>query len=535
MIGRLRRTAPPPAVVPGAERARPLGALLTRGDSLPLVVVAFFVLLLGVKSPIVDPDLGWHLKAGEHVWRNTWPPTRDEFSYTIQGQPWIAYSWLAEVVFWLLAHGIGFHALVIFCAALVAAAFVVVYLTCRDAGVLPPAALAATLLGVIATVPSMTQRPGMASFGLAALFWRAIMRHRRQEAVRLWILVPLMILWANVHVFFVFGLAWLWAAVLWDLAETIARRPSAAVRDRRRLVFTAIACSAAVLVTPYGLSLVVHVVQITTQPSALTAVVEFMSPNFHSSSGVLLLPLLLALIATLAWAAERPDPFALILVLVHAALALYMQRNAPFLAIVAAPMLARAATRIFPAGRDQLSPALTRVLGVFVLAMVVLAARTVPRRAEFEPNVDANVFPVGAVEFLKAQPPLGRMMNTYNWGGFLIYTLYPRYRVSIDSRGGAYGQAFILDYLRAQFGGEGWQTYVNRLAPDFVLCERGGPLAVLLTGSPRWSQVYVDKVAAIFVRPDHPLSARLNRSHPRRGAAATPLAPAGRAEHETRR
>ena len=203
----------------------------------------------------------------------------------------------------------------------------------------------------------------------------------------------------------------------------------------------------------------------------------------------------------------------------------HMRRNVPFLAIVAAPMLALAATRAFAPGRAQPSPGLIRVQALLVLAIAVLTIRAIPTHAEFERNVRTDYFPVEAVRFLKAQPSLGRMLNTFNWGGFWIYTLYPRYQVSIDGRGGAYGEQFLREYLSVQSGGKGWQAYVDRLAPDFVLCERDGSLAALLAENPRWTQVYADKVAAIFVRSDHPERARLD--HRRRGrASSTPNDPA---------
>jgi len=508
-----------------ATRARPRGQLLTR-DGLFLVAIALLVLQLGIRSPIGDPDLGWHLKGGEYVWRHAWPPTTDEFSYTIHGQPWIAYSWLAELVFWLLADRVGFHALILFCAALVAAAFVVVYLTCRGAGASPHAAFVATVLGAIATAPAMTQRPGLASFLFGALFWRATVRWRERVPVRLWVLVPLTVLWANVHVFFVFGLAWLWAAVLWELAERFTRRQFTPRPGLPALVLTALLCSAAVLVNPYGIRLVTHVLEMGTQPSALPTIIEYMSPDFHGPD-VLLIPLLLALIGVLAWTVARPDAFHLVLVLTHTAAALYMRRNVPFLAIVAAPMLALAATRAFAPGRVQPSPGLIRAQTLLVLAIAALTIRAIPTHAEFERNVRTDYFPVEAVRFLKAQPSLGRMLNTFNWGGFLIYTLYPRYQVSIDGRGGAYGEQFLREYLSAQSGGKGWQAYVDRLAPDFVLCERDGSLAALLAENPRWTQVYADKVAAIFVRSDHPDRARLD--HRRQERDSTPNDPAASA------
>jgi len=487
---------------------------LVTSDRVFLLAVACLAVHLGTKSPIADPDLGWHLKGGEHVWRHWWPPTADEFAYTIEGQPWIAYSWLAELVFWMAASRVGFHALIVLCAALVAAAFVVVYRTCREAGATAAAAYGATTLGVIATASYVSQRPGMASFLLAAIFWRAVLRHRRGEPVRLWLLPVLLIVWANVHVLFFVGIAWLWAAALWGAAEATLGRTPARAGSWHALALTAAAATVAPMVNPYGLTLLQHVHDLTSQPATLGVITEFASPDFHGA-GILVLPLLLALLGALGWATERPDPFVLAVVTLQAGLALYMQRNVPFLAIVAAPMLARAAT--VAAGTQPTVPARLGRTHVAAHAMcaaafVALAASALPTRSGFDANVRPEAFPVDAVRFLRTQPPLGRMMNGYNWGGYLIYTLHPRYHVSIDSRSGAYGEAYTLDYLNAHFARDGWQTYLARLAPDFVLWERGGALATALAASPDWARVYADDVAVIFVRADHPLRAMLEHA-----------------------
>src|SRR5579863_3545946 len=45
----------------------------------------------------VDPDLWWHIKAGQDILRTHHFPTTDPYSWTVAGQPWMAYEWLGEL------------------------------------------------------------------------------------------------------------------------------------------------------------------------------------------------------------------------------------------------------------------------------------------------------------------------------------------------------------------------------------------------------------------------------------------------------
>ena len=59
-------------------------------------LVAFWALLIGPLSnrPLVDADIGWHIRSGEQILATRSVPRVDSFSSTMQGQPWIAWEWL---------------------------------------------------------------------------------------------------------------------------------------------------------------------------------------------------------------------------------------------------------------------------------------------------------------------------------------------------------------------------------------------------------------------------------------------------------
>src|SRR5260370_9758648 len=50
----------------------------------------------------VDTDLWWHIKAGEGILATHHWPTSDPYSFTVSGQPWLAYEWLGGVFFALV-------------------------------------------------------------------------------------------------------------------------------------------------------------------------------------------------------------------------------------------------------------------------------------------------------------------------------------------------------------------------------------------------------------------------------------------------
>jgi hypothetical protein len=479
-------------------------------DRVFTIAVAAVVLHLVARTPIADPDLGWQLRAGEWIWQHGGPPATDPFAYPNAGRPWVVYSWLGELAFWLLASRVGFHALVLTCATVVAATFVVVLRASREADAAPTAAYAATVVAALATAPYTSERPGMASFLLAAVYVRALLRWRRGASGAPWMLVALMALWANVHVFFVFGLAWLWATVAWTAGESLVGR-RAPDRRWRGLLAVAVTASAATLVNPYGWRLLAHVVEISHHPVAIPAIVEFSSPDFHAA-GLFVLPLLLALVIALAAGTERPDAFLTVLVAGHLALALVTQRYVPLLAIVAAPLVGRSLTtalRLDPRGDGRFSRPHAVAHAAIAAGFVLLAATAVPTDAALGPNLRPGEFPVDAVRFLRRQPNLGRLLNSFNWGGYLVYSLYPDYQVSIDGRTTVYGADETLSYLDLHFVRDGWRAYLAHWHPDVVLWERHGALAVALGDSPDWVRVYADDTAVVFLRADHPLRAEV--------------------------
>jgi hypothetical protein len=197
-------------------------------------------------APLADPDLPMHLAVGEWIFTRQRVPFEEPFAWTRPGEPYYAYSWLAQVVFYAtmrLAGPVGLHVL----AAVVGASIVLAGFAAGRAMAL--SASRSTILGVLSIFIAMEStpflRPQLIMHALIPLAWAAALTLARKSsrvllpAIALWLLSALA---AGVHITFLLAAAPL--ALLW--AQGSASDP------RRELT-----ASAAVLIgwftSPYAL------------------------------------------------------------------------------------------------------------------------------------------------------------------------------------------------------------------------------------------------------------------------------------------
>ena len=56
-------------------------------------------------------------------------------------------------------------------------------------------------------------------------------------------------------------------------------------------------------------------------------------------------------------------------------------------------------------------------------------------------------FPVAAVDYVEKRNLPGPLLAPDDWGGYLIYRLYPGKKVVVDDRHDLYGEQFLKGYL----------------------------------------------------------------------------------------
>jgi hypothetical protein len=126
--------------------------------------------------------------------------------------------------------------------------------------------------------------------------------------------------------------------------------------------------------------------------------------------------------------------------------------------------------------------------------------------------VTGSKYPQGAVKFLKETRIAGNMFNPLDWGGYLMWYLFPDYKVFIDGRGlreDVVVQASkIMAAVKNDVGGmPEWKTYLEHYDVSLIVTYsvehfsgRLIPLIPALLNDPQWNLIYADEISLIFAK-----------------------------------
>ena len=137
-----------------------------------------------------------------------------------------------------------------------------------------------------------------------------------------------------------------------------------------------------------------------------------------------------------------------------------------------------------------------------VLAMAVFAGVHSNQVIHRQPQAEMQRFPTRAAAFLQTHPS-GPIFNHYDWGGYLIWKLYPSTRVFIDGRADLYGKELLDQFADTYQFKNNWQQTLQRWNIDTVLVPADCALATGLRSSPGWRVAYEDSQAIILTAPSH--------------------------------
>jgi len=495
-------------------------------------ILVLFWCTTGVGWLLTDSDTGWHIRTGEWILSNGRVPATDIFSFTKPGSPWFAWEWLSDVVMAAVHHVAGMGGIGLLCIVVLGLTSTCIY---RNAVAESGHRLIAILLTALAMAASTIHwlaRPHLATPLLAAVFLGTLTRVRRSGKSRLLlVLPPLTMLWVNLHGGFFVGIVLLITYTVGSVVEDFIQDDRCCVRTRAKAyALTAVACLAASILNPYGYRLHMHVAQYLGSSFYIQRISEFQSPDFHSFSAAYFESLLVLAIAAAFWhfASGRLIQVMLLLSWIH--LALFSVRNAPIFAVVAVPGIAsalrewleyahttislkwlrrfsnsisdlEAGLRFIASHRKQDRLHCIPCLAVLMLGVLLAyPGQFKALRAEFDPNR----FPVMAASALSRQTAANsiRLYANWQWGGYLIYRLWPSFKVFDDGRTDFYGPAFVQDGLDVWDAHSNWSAVLAEYDVNAALLPVNSALASVLRARLDWTPVYQDQVAVLFKRTD---------------------------------
>jgi hypothetical protein len=266
----------------------------------------------------------------------------------------------------------------------------------------------------------------------------------------------------------------------------------------------------AIFVNPFGAEMLGYPLRTVSIGVLQDFIQEWQSPNFHQIEVQPFLWLLLIVLMAMAISSKRPTSIELIHVGIFAYLGFVAARNIALFALVAAPVLSRHLDAILVnwlprrTGGQELSSRLTRPLNVFILILIAFAALikgALPLSNRFNEETIAESMPAEAAEYLRINQPQGPLLNSYNWGGYVLWSLYPEYLSFVDGRTDLFDDAILEEYLDVWRGNDGWQEVLSKWGIRTVLIETDSPLTreLLREG---WTAAHEDDQATVFTSPN---------------------------------
>lgn len=494
--------------------------------------LTFLVSLIFCIKQIGEPDIWWQLATGEYIIDHGEVPKQDVFSFTHAETEWINVKWGTEVLMALVARWLGVENLMllhwVFLLGICAALLGMVKRLRQLYGDTQPGLFdAGPLLALLPLFCAMSfrlnARPEMVSHLFTALLLWLFIDYRYRPTKRIFFMIPLMLLWANMHEAFGVGtvLMLIYTVLSW-LEPKIAKsqHKTFTSKDLKQLSLASFLGILATGFHPMGFGMILHPFNIYGQlgdNKFTTELFGFQHAEYwHFPSVVGLLMLVLAawfiLKKGISWK-ERSSPFGLGILTIFAAIAflsLQAYRNIPFLAIITFPFVALWFHHNI---KNKVGYILTIFTGTVLYAAIGSGwfyKQYLPRE-KFGLRVDPSRNPIGGAKYLERHAIGGKGYVDYLSSAYLIYEL-DDYKSYIDLRDLDIFSGTFMDNVLMSY------QYPNRKTKSgktlFALMEEADTFSyALLVNKPEFTPihrylnqnssyklVYTDLVCSIYLK-----------------------------------
>lgn len=460
----------------------------------------------GVVASLPSVDLAYHLRVGGQILDAAAIPRTDTMTFTAMGAPWQDQQWAAQVILAVAYRLGGWTGLVVLRAMLVGVAFGLLFDLCRRRSGSTRVAAWLTLAAFASAAISLALRPqliGVAIF--AAVLWLVLRRAEIGRAV--WLIVPLVAIWGNVHGSFILAPVMLGIALVEDLLDRSRDRTRGWRSSATVLAVTVLAT----FVNPFGIGVWGYAAGISTNSTIGSRITEWQPTTIRSPEGVVFFAstgLVAIAFAAAAARGRRPRATALLWLMPFLVIGLWAVRGLAWWPFVAAATVAplTAAASGASATRVPDAPLVRRLNAAIAGAIVLIAVLALPVWRPFDRGLGApagvvGTAPSGITSALRAETrPGDRILAPQPWGSWLEFAI-PAATVAVDSRIELIPQVAWDSVDRIESGGPGWQQTLADWQVSFVVAPAADTgLVGRLTGA-GWQTVFSDEDGTVLRPP----------------------------------
>ena len=495
-----------------ASASSSLGPKRRKGQKVPLwpaMLVAAAAILTSITLKIGDPDIGQHLVVGSSIWAARAVRGIHLWSWPLYGRPEVTESWAYCAMIYPLWEHFGVWGLFLWQWATTLVGFGLLFLTGRRMGANPVLLLVVLVWCSLIYRGRGALRPESLAAVLLALELFVLETRRLGSKDRSFLLVPILWMWANANLSYLFGFLVLGAYLLDD---ALSRRSRAGRRATRSLAWVALASAAAAFVGPLGwktLALPFKYVLFWRREVIFQSISELAPINWsaHRTDGLALLMAGWVLLA--AWRTLRRGIDAPELVVCGAALiqSLISQRFVSTFALVASIHLARDISEYVPGLTAWLERRHAGALNLAVAAFCMwsIIPEWTTRGVSFGVGWDLRLYPVKAADFMSVHGVRGRGFSYFWTSGYLLRRFWPDTSRLPFMDVHQFGSREDRDLQTlAQRDPGSWHRLDDKYRFEYVLLlhdPRTVPtLPDFLDRDSTWAMVFNDDAAVLYVR-----------------------------------
>ncbi len=421
-----------------------------------LLIVAWYALLLIRPVEIASGDLGRHLKNGEIILDIIEGADKKAifssnfYSYTHPDHPFVNHHWGSGLIFYIIYQSFGFLGLQTFFILLSITTLAIFFrISQKESNFWIAASYLIFLMPLLAERRQI--RPETFSYLFLAIYIFILLKYKNSKQRRLlYALPPIMLLWVNTHIFFVFG----FFLIVVFLLESIWQKETV---NKKNFLITLFAAGVASLFNPLRLQTIFYPFKIFNNlglkiketlsiKEAAGTVVPMDRIFVFVFSLVLFYIILFILLKKKNFSKIKPRLMLVLITTIFALLAYKMIRNLTLYALFVLPILSYLSYGLIETYKNKFNKEkMALYLFAFFLLVTIFVNKTrIPNAIE---GLGYNL-PEGsqaAGEFVAENNIKGPLFNDFDSGSYVIYHLYPRLKPFVDNRPEAYPSQFFRD------------------------------------------------------------------------------------------
>lgn len=465
-----------------------------------------FLALFGAIDNTIDYDFWARLIVGKSFFQTGTLFNQDFYSYGTTHE-FIDHEWGSSLIFYLLQDNFKDIGLYIFKILMLFSTFFVItkIIKLEKKEITLNFLFFYFAIQTISVIIFSTIRCQIFSFFFFALYLYILNRIRKTKEYRLfWCLPVLNIIWANLHGGFIIGLALIFIFALGEFLNNPEK-------NLWKLYFyTFLIASITTLINPYGIKYIKFIFDAFTlnREYIMEWHSAFFTPELRGAHFKFILYFIctysLFIYAIIKGIIKcgfkkyfiKIDKTKWLLILFASLVAIKALRCHTFFIFT---ILALCYCDFYNIFNKHLPEILDKIKAHLLLYLIFLSCFCRIYEFGFLYNAKEDIYPIYAVEFLKANKIKGNVLTNFHTGSYLAYKLYPNNYVFMDGR---YEETYDVDLINQMakiFLAIKYKNVLEKYHTDIIIIENSYPLKTALNFDKNWFKAWQDEKFSLYL------------------------------------